>query len=308
VKKQLFDEFVTAHGKRYSSAEETAQRLVNFHHNLRFINAKNREGLSYHLRVNQFADLSPDERVRMHRSRAITRKADNGADFTHAVSSVLVVPDEIDWRKNGAVTPVKDQGSCGSCWTFGTTGALEGALFVKQKQLFNLSQQNLLDCSWDFGNNACEGGMDYQAFNWIIANGGLETTDTYGTYRNVPDYCHFNVSNAVGKMTGFANVTSVDALNDALATIGPLSVSIDASLPSFYFYGGGYYDEADCKSDVDSLDHSVLAVGVTTHAGQKYTLVKNSWSTHWGEGGYVKISQKNNLCGVATSATYPLLA
>lgn len=119
AKKQLFDDFVTAHGKRYSSAEETAQRLVNFHHNLRFINAKNREGLSYHLRVNQFADLSPDERVRMHRKRAMTRKADNGADFTHAVSSVLVVPDEIDWRKNGAVTPVKDQGSCGSCWTFG---------------------------------------------------------------------------------------------------------------------------------------------------------------------------------------------
>lgn len=217
-----------------------------------------------------------------------------------------------------------------------TTGALEGAIFMKEKQLFNLSQQNLLDCSyvaarlcywiyrrtvigtnkltlartdsWDFGNNACEGGLDYQAYGWIMANGGIETTATYGAYRNVPDYCHFNYSNAVGAMTGFANVTSVVALNDALATVGPLSVSIDASLPSFYFYGGGYYDDVECKSDVDSLDHSVVAVGVTMHNGEKYTLVKNSWSTHWGEDGYIKIAQKNNLCGVGTAATYPLLA
>jgi hypothetical protein len=107
-----------------------------------------------------------------------------------------------------------------------------------------------------------------------MANGGLETTATYGSYRNAPDYCHFNVDKAVGRMKGFVNVTSVEALNDALATVGPLSVSIDATLPSFYFYGGGYVDDVECKSDLDSLDHSVLAVGVTTHDGQKYTLVR----------------------------------
>lgn len=140
-----------------------------------------------------------------------------------------------------------------------------------------------------------------------MENGGLESTDTYGSYRNQPDYCHYDSAKAAVKMTGFVNVTSVDALNDALATVGPLSVSIDASLPSFYFYGGGYYDDIECKSDLDSLDHSVVAVGVTTHNGQKYTLVKNSWSTHWGEDGYIKISQKDNLCGVGTAATYPTL-
>lgn len=120
AKKSLFDDFTAAHGKRYASADEAAQRLVNFHHNVRYINAKNRQGLSYHLRVNQFADLSHDERLRMHRSRAMKtqRRADNGAAFTHTVSSMRV-PDEIDWRSKGAVTPVKDQGSCGSCWTFG---------------------------------------------------------------------------------------------------------------------------------------------------------------------------------------------
>ena len=129
---------------------------------------------------------------------------------------------------------------------------------------------------WDYGNNACDGGLDYQAYEWIMANGGLETTATYGSYRNAPDYCHFNASNAIGRMKGFVNVTSVEALNDALATIGPLSVSIDAALPSFYFYGGGFYDNTECKSDVDSLDHSVLAVGVTTHNGQKFTIVSRA--------------------------------
>jgi hypothetical protein len=154
---------------------------------------------------------------------------------------------------------------------------------------------------------ACDGGFDYQAYEWIIEAGGIEATSTYGTYRNAPGYCHFNRSNAVAEMTGFVNVTGIDALNDALVTIGPLSVSIDATLPSFYFYGGGYYDDVQCKSDVDSLDHSVLAVGITQHNGVTYTIVKNSWSTHWGEDGYVKISQKDNLCGVATAATYPLI-
>ncbi|KAF1334904.1 Cathepsin, cysteine protease family c01a, partial [Globisporangium splendens] len=307
AKKDAFDAFKATHGKEYASQEEETQRLVNFHHNLRFINSVNRQGLSYYLRVNQFADLTHEERVRMYHSNSVKRAEDNGAAFVHTASSASV-PEEIDWRKKGAVTPVKDQGSCGSCWTFGTTGALEGAIFMKEKQLFNLSQQNLLDCSWDYGNNACDGGMDYQAYQWIIANGGIEKTSTYGSYRNVPDYCHYNKLNAVGQMTGYANVTSVDALNDALATVGPLSVSIYAMLPSFYFYGGGYYEDVDCKSDLDSLDHSVLAVGVTTHNGQKYTLIKNSWSTHWGEDGYVKISQKDNLCGVATAAVYPLLA
>ncbi|GLD93729.1 hypothetical protein PINS_up002334 [Pythium insidiosum] len=305
-KQEVFVAFKEQHDKAYSNLEEESHRMVTFHHNLRYINAMNRQGRSFHLAPNAFADLTHAERLTLHRPNRVKRAVNNGAPLVHQLSETDA-PDEIDWRKEGAVTPVKDQGFCGSCWTFGTTGALEGAIFVNYKKLFNLSQQSLLDCSWDEGNMACDGGLDYQAYEWIMKAGGIESSDTYGAYRNAPGYCHFNASNAVARMTGFVNVTTVDALNDALATVGPLSVSIDATLPSFYFYSGGWFDDVACKSDVDSLDHSVLAVGVTVHNGQKYTIVKNSWSTHWGEDGYIKISQKDNLCGVATAATYPLV-
>ncbi|TDH68009.1 hypothetical protein CCR75_003802 [Bremia lactucae] len=306
-KKELFINFTTTHNKTYMDNEDAAERMAIFHTNLRFINGENRKGLPYHLKVNQFADLRHDERLLLHRSTLNQRVNDNKAMAMHQFSS-FKEPGDIDWRLKGAVTPVKDQGACGSCWTFGTTGAMEGAVFNQQKKLYNLSQQNLLDCSWDYGNNGCGGGFDYQAYEWIMANGGIETTTTYGPYRNAPDYCHFHADNAIGTMKGFVNVTGIDAFNDALATVGPLAVSIDATLPSFYFYGGGYYEDAQCKSDLDHLDHSVLAVGVTTHNGHKYTLIKNSWSTHWGEDGYIKIMQKGNLCGVATAATYPVLS
>ena len=115
--------------------------------------------------------------------------------------------------------------------------------------------------------------MDYQAYQWIIKHGGLESEDTYGSYRNLPGFCHFNQSNAWGQMSGFTNVSGVDAFNDALYNIGPLSVSIDASRPSFYFYAGGYYDDIECKSSIDDLDHSVLAVGVVKNNDEKFTLV-----------------------------------
>lgn len=164
-----------------------------------------------------------------------------------------------------------------------------------------------MDCSWTEGNRGCDGGFDFQCYHWILKNGGIQTTNSYGNYENVDGFCHYNSVHAAVRMKSFVNVTGMDQLNHALATIGPLSISIDATQPSFYFYGGGYYNDLNCKSSIDDLDHSVLAVGYLTHGSQKYTIVKNSWSTHWGTNGYIFISQKENICGVATAATYPLI-
>ncbi|OQS02482.1 cathepsin, cysteine protease family C01A [Thraustotheca clavata] len=301
-----FNDFVELHEKQYKDEKERAQRAAIFHANLQYINSVNRQGLSYRLAVNHLADLSPDD-MRRHHHAKVRRDHDNKANATHMLTNNGALPDEWDWRQHGGVTPVKDQGHCGSCWTFGTTGALEGQYYKKANQTVRLSQQNLLDCSWDEGNNACNGGLDYQAYRWIMKHGGIETEATYGSYKNQPGFCHFNKSAAVATVTAFVNVSGVPELNDALVHVGPLSVSIDAAISSFYFYSGGYYDDINCKSGVDDLDHSVVAVGYTTHNGEKYTLVKNSWSTHWGENGYIKIAQKNNICGVATSATYGLV-
>ncbi|OQR90454.1 cathepsin, cysteine protease family C01A [Achlya hypogyna] len=301
-----FADFVAQHEKAYQDDKEATRRAGIFHANVQYINSVNRQGLSYRLGVNHLADQTPDEVRRRFFHAKAPRARDNGASAVHGLSSTSL-PDEWDWRLHGGVTPVKDQGHCGSCWTFGTTGALEGQLFKKTNATIRLSQQNLLDCSWDEGNNACDGGLDYQAYRWIIKHGGIETEATYGSYKNQPGFCHFNASAAVGAITSFVNVSGVAGLNDALVHVGPLSVSIDAAIPSFYYYAGGYYDDINCKSGFDDLDHSVVAVGYTTHNGEKYTLVKNSWSTHWGEKGYIKIAQKNNICGVATIATYPVL-
>ncbi|KAH8052929.1 transferase [Aureococcus anophagefferens] len=159
------------------------------------------------------------------------------------------------------------------------------------------------------GNNACDGGLDSNAYDWMLeVNGGkVAAAEPYGGYKNADGACHA-ADGFHAKITGYVNVTGLPAFNDALANVGPLSISIDATPEDFYYYKSGFYYSDDCKGGVDDLDHTVLAVGVKVHGDQRYTIVKNSWSTHWGDGGYVCISQKNNCCGVATAATYPLIA
>jgi len=164
----------------------------------------------------------------------------------------------------------------------------------------------LIDCSWGFGNNGCDGGEDWRVYQWMIKHGGIPTEDSYGPYLGQDGYCHVNKSEMGLKIKSWVNVTSgdVDALKVAIASHGPVSVAIDASHKSLSFYSNGVYYENECNNDVAGLDHAVLAVGYGELNGEKYWLVKNSWSTYWGNDGYVLMSQKNNNCGVATAATY----
>ncbi|XP_066530853.1 digestive cysteine proteinase 1-like [Hoplias malabaricus] len=305
---RLFGHFKEKYERHYETEEEHEKREHNFVHNIRYVHSMNRAGLSYVLSVNHLADRSQAELAVMRGKRG-KKTFNNAQPFPPELRSVAT-PDSLDWRLYGAVTPVKDQAVCGSCWSFATTGALEGALFLKTGEQVVLSQQMLVDCTWGFGNNGCDGGEEWRAYEWIMKHGGISTAESYGGYTGMNGFCHYNSSFLTAQVKSYTNVTSgdVDALKAALFKNGPVAVSIDASQRSFTFYSYGVYYEPKCKNGTDDLDHAVLAVGYGVQDNQSYWLVKNSWSTYWGNSGYVLMSMKDNNCGVATDATYVTLA
>ncbi len=226
-------------------------------------------------------------------------------------------PDNFDLRPTGAIGAVKDQGICGSCWSFGSAESIEGNWYLKQKKadpsyaaaLEPMSQQALVDCSWGFGNNGCDGGEAPRAFEWVLSNGNIPTEASYGIYEMADGYCHTGAASAGAVLTGYVNVTSGDqnALQDALFNHGPVSVAIDAAHEEFVFYSSGVYYNPKCGNTPDDLDHEVLAIGWAVVDGQNTFVIKNSWSQNWGDEGYVYMSMKDNNCGVATAATLPLV-
>ncbi|XP_029022106.1 digestive cysteine proteinase 2 [Betta splendens] len=306
---RVFNHFKEKFQREYSDEREHEKREHAFIHNLRYIHSKNRAGLSFSLSLNSLSDITMSELAVM-RGRKQRKTPNNGLPFPQKMYKGVQVPDSLDWRLYGAVTPVKDQAICGSCWSFATTGSVEGALFLKTGSLQVLSQQMLVDCSWGFGNNGCDGGEEWRAYEWIIKHGGIATTETYGPYMGMNGFCHVNSSELTARIKSYTNVTSgdADALKMALYKNGPVAVSIDASHRSFVFYSHGVYYEPACGNTPDDLDHAVLAVGYGTLNNEPYWLIKNSWSTYWGNDGYILMSMKNNNCGVTTDPTYVTLA
>jgi len=300
-----FEAFVTKHQKKYEEGEQVS-RMHIFRQNLRHISSKNRAGLTFTLAVNHLADKTQTE-MKALRGYRYTAGDRGGQKFSLEQMPTTNIPDQMDWRLQGAVTPVKDQAICGSCWSFGTTGAIEGANFLKTGKLVRLSQQELVDCAWAFGNNGCDGGEDFRAYQYMLTdNQGLTSEEQYGQYLGIDSFCRKKEVTPVVQISNYTLVTPKDltALKIAIFNKGPISVAIDASNLSFSFYSNGVYYEPACHNDADGLDHAVLAVGYGVLDGQAYWLVKNSWSTYWGNDGYVLMSQKDNNCGVATAPSY----
>ncbi|XP_034480335.1 digestive cysteine proteinase 1 [Drosophila innubila] len=302
-----FHHFKRKHGIDYSDDKEHEHRKNIFRQNLRYIHSKNRAKLSYTLAVNHLADKSEEE-LKARRGYKSSGVFNTGKPFPYDVNKLKdEIPSQYDWRLYGAVSPVKDQSVCGSCWSFGTIGAIEGAFFLKNGgNMVRLSQQALIDCSWGYGNNGCDGGEDFRVYQWMMQVGGVPTEEEYGPYLGQDGYCHIANTTLVAPITGFVNVTAndPDAFKLALLKHGPISVAIDASPKTFSFYSHGVYYEPECKNDKDGLDHAVLAVGYGTINGEDYWLVKNSWSTYWGNDGYILMSARKNNCGVMTMPTY----
>ncbi|KAL1195411.1 putative cysteine protease RDL5 [Cardamine amara subsp. amara] len=305
----IFESWMIKHGKVYDSVAEKERRFTIFKDNLRFITNRNAANLSYRLGLNRFADISQDEYVQLcHGTNA--RPPRNHFFMTRSdrykTSASDVLPKSVDWRNEGAVTEVKDQGLCRSCWAFSTVGAVEGLNKVVTGELITLSEQDLINCNKE--NNGCEGGKIETAYEFIINNGGLGTNNDY-PYKAVNGVCdgHFKENNKNVILDGYENLPANDesSLMKAVAH-QPVTAIIDSSSREFQLYESGVFD-GTCKTN---LNHGVVVVGYGTENGRDYWIVKNSRGNTWGEAGYMKmarnIANPRGLCGIAMRASYPL--
>jgi len=320
----LYIKFLKQHNRVYE-ARETLQRFQIFKSNLDYVEAHNERAAkgqhSFLLAINRFGDWTNQEyRQRMlglRRSRTHSTDIDNyhNTHDTHNThthhSTRTTVPASIDWRTMNAVTPIKDQGQCGSCWAFSATAAMEGAWsqFGKPAALLSLSEQLCVDCV-NGGADTCDmGGEMHDCYLQVIQEGGDESEDDYPYTASSGYPCNFDPSKVVATFSSYQNVTQFDekALQQASA-MGVISIGIDASQMSFQFYYTGVYDEPNCKSGWYELDHGVAIVGYDSLKGKDYWTVKNSWGEDWGMSGYILMSRnKKNQCGVATDATFPII-
>ncbi|KAG9457311.1 hypothetical protein H6P81_001819 [Aristolochia fimbriata] len=299
-----FVRFAARYEKKYSTVEEIKRRFGIFVENLELIKSTNRKRLSYTLGINQYADMSWEEFHSQHLGASQNCSATKG---THRLTEI-VLPETKDWREEGIVSPVKDQGRCGSCWTFSTTGALEAAYTQATAKGISLSEQQLVDCAAAFNNFGCGGGLPSQAFEYIKYNDGLDTEQSY-PYVGVNGICKFKPENVGVKVVDSVNITegAEDELKHAVGVVRPVSVAFEV-VRDFRFYNGGVYTSKTCGQTPMDVNHAVLAVGYGVEGSIPYWLIKNSWGKEWGVGGYFKMEMGKNMCGVATCASYPIIA
>nr|XP_048303546.1 procathepsin L [Myodes glareolus] len=298
----------STHKRLYGANEEEWRRAV-WEKNMKMIELHNGEYSEgkhgFTMKMNAFGDMTNEEFRQLVNGYKHQRHR-KGKVFQEPL--MLQIPKSVDWREKGCVTPVKDQGQCGSCWAFSASGALEGQMFLKTGKLVSLSEQNLVDCSRAEGNQGCNGGLMDYAFQYILNNKGLDSEESY-PYEAKDGPCKYRPEFAVANDTGYVDIPQLEkALMKAVATVGPIAVAMDASHSSFQFYHSGIYYEPECSSK--DLDHGVLVVGYgfegTDSSKNKYWIVKNSWGTKWGMDGFVHIAKdRNNHCGLATAASYP---
>merc|ERR1712004_424670 len=296
--------FKITHGKTYAAAEEELRMTIYLQnrdmiaaHNARFEKGE----VSYSMKMNQFGDMLPEEFEAMQTYKPQEFSEETPLFMTPAN---FKAPSSVDWRNQGLVTGVKDQGQCGGCWSFSATGALEGQYFRKTGQLISLSEQNLIDCSSSYGNHGCNGGVVQWAYNYIKDNRGVDTESSY-PYEGRDASCRYSSAYRGATCTGYVSIRRNDEndLLNAVGSVGPVSVSLYASTQGFQFYSSGVYVASSCPK---TINHAVLAVGYGTDSYYgPYWIIKNSWGTGWGDAGYIKMARGGNQCGIASQACYP---
>ena len=297
----VFRDYTKSYNKIYDQNEYNYRRTI-FGENYNYILKKNNE-INYTLGLNNYTDFARKEFNSIYLSGLVS--SNNNYNFSYHNISNTSIPNSIDWRAAGIVTNVKDQGQCGSCWAFSTVGTLEGQHALKSSNLVSLSEQNLVDCSSQ--NYGCNGGWPSVAMEYIKTN-GVDSEISY-PYLGVDESCQYNRSNVASFLNEIVLIppNNMSALYNAIGNIGPISIAIDAE-DDFQFYKSGIYTSSMCNSDPYSLNHAVLAIGYSTFKNNSFVIVKNSWSSSWGMDGYIYMSTNiDNLCGMATNASYPLI-
>jgi len=302
-----FQEFISKYNKSYSAAEHDRRYLV-FQKNLKRIDQLNKQRPKTQFGITKFADLSPEEFKSMYLSSVPMSVSDPSWPVAELSSKrdIQALPDTWDWRTQGAVTPVKNQGACGSCWAFSAVGNMEGQWFLAGHTLIGLSEQNLVDCDhhcYEYLNEStcdagCEGGLMANAFMYVIGNGGIDTEDSY-PYEGTDDSCNFTTKNIGAKMRNYTMIAQdEDQIAAYLVKNGPVSIAADAVM--WQFYVGGVFEDPWCG---DNLDHGILIVGYNHEIdifGQEieYWIIKNSWGPDFGYDGYIYLERGSDECGM----------
>ncbi|XP_063858646.1 cathepsin L-like isoform X8 [Scylla paramamosain] len=306
----MFKSFMKQHNKSYKNKAEFKRRFKIFHQNMKKVHIlqQNERGTAKY-GATKFADLSEHEFRKMLGFQPHMKPATSSMEPA-VIPEDLEAPVSFDWRQHGVVTPVKNQGMCGSCWAFSTTGNVEGQWAIKHKQLYSLSEQELVDC--DATDDGCNGGLPENAYEAISKLGGLELEDDY-PYDGEDEQCHFNRSLAKVTVNGSVELPANEvAMAKWLTKNGPISIGINAN--ALQFYVGGVSHPLKFLCNPESLDHGMLIVGYGVHTTkylhrkQPFWIVKNSWGEDWGEQGYYRVYRGDGTCGVdqmATSAIVP---
>jgi cathepsin L len=296
----LFQSWRFAHKKVYASIEEEMKRFAIFGFNLERIAQSNDDyfanKLTYRLRMNQFGDLT-DEEFHDYYNCPNNKPSTIIETETHADGLLDggLQATSVDWTAAGKVTPVKNQGQCGSCWSFSATGSMECEYAIAHGgSPLSLSEQQLVDCSGSYGNQGCNGGWYYDAWKYAESEGGLCTESAY-PYKAVQGSCKASSCGTKhSKPTGYSRVTAdSDSALASAVNKGCVSVAIEADQFSFQYYSGGVLT-GSCGT---RIDHAVLVTGYGVSGSQEYWRVKNSWGTGWGDKGYVNICRNCNANG-----------
>jgi cathepsin F len=296
---------------KFPNAKETELRYKVFTHNIQRVKELNAQ---HHPRtkfmLNKFAHLSEQEFNNIFFKSKIPQDFKYDAkvhEMLPEVSDDVIanLPDSYDWRQHNppVVTKVKDQGMCGGCWSFSTTGNIEGQWALAGHPLVSLSEQNLIDCDHECikpgkdCDQGCDGGLMQNAFNYVIKNNGIDSEKSY-PYVGYNGKCKFNSGNVAARISNWTFIPKTATQMQAyVVNQGPVAIAADAQMWQFYYTGVWYFP---CGT---SLDHAILIVGYGTETdifGQEmpYWIVKNSWGADWGMDGYILIERGNDRCGL----------